>query len=386
MREAFKRREATPLIMRVGIIGAGPAGLTAARILAENGAEVHVFEEHPQIGVPVHCTGIVSSEFFSRAELDEDFIVNEVSSVHAHAGRISRELPVNGTEIVLARDRFDQHLGMRAQAAGAHIHLNHRVTTIEDLTLRVRDTRTGDERDESFERLIGAEGPRSITARTFNLQTKRSYYFTAQATIKGEFEPGRYEVHLGSIAPDYFAWVVPESRTRARAGIGSRTNTRAYFERFMTHRFGAGYESRILAMQGAPIPLYKPFARTSKGPVILAGDAAGHNKATTGGGIIPSIISGEIAALKALGRTRAAAALEVRLGLELSAHNTLRSILNRYDDAHYERLISRASHPTISAVLRDESREFPLKLLARLALVNPRFLLAPLAFFRPSRT
>jgi digeranylgeranylglycerophospholipid reductase len=372
--------------MRVGIIGAGPAGLTAARILAQRGCDVHVFEEHPRIGEPVHCTGIVSSEFFERAELDESFIVNEVSSVSAHAGRVVRELPVKGSELILARDRFDQHLGRRAQHAGARIHVNHRVTSItDDITLTVRDTTSGEERDERFDRLIGAEGPRSITARTFGLQKRRSYYFTAQATIIGSFEPGRYEVHLGSIAPDYFAWVVPESRTRARAGIGSRANTRSYFEHFMTKRFGAEYAERVVAMQGAPIPLYRPLSRTSKGSVILAGDAAGHNKATTGGGIIPSIISGEIAALKALGEKRRAITLEVRLGLELSAHNAIRSILNRYDDQHYETLITRASHPTISAVLSDESREFPIKLLTRLALVNPRFLLAPFAFFRPER-
>ena len=373
--------------MRVGIIGAGPAGLTAARILSEKGAEVHVFEEHPEIGVPVHCTGIVSSEFFKRTELDDAFIVNEVSSVHVHAGRVVRELPVNGTEIVLARDRFDQTLGSRARQAGAHIHLNHRVTRIdEDLNLVVRNTKRGDERSEAFDRLIGAEGPRSITARTFGLQTNRSYYFTAQATITGSFEPGRYEVHLGSIAPDYFAWVVPESPTHARAGIGSRKNTRAYFETFMTRRFGDGYAERIIAMQGAPIPLYDPFARTSKGRVILAGDAAGHNKATTGGGIIPSIISGEIAALKALGHIRTALVLEAKLGTELSAHNAVRSILNRYSDAHYETLIRCASHPTIRAVLSSESREFPIKMLMRLALIRPRFLLSPLALLRPERT
>lgn len=373
--------------MRVGIIGAGPAGLTAARILAHSGADVHVFEEHARIGIPIHCTGIVSSEFFEKAELDPSFIVNEVRSVHAHAGTLAHELPVNGTELVLARDRFDQHLATQAIDAGAHIHTSHRVTHLtRALTLTVRDIATGTEREERFDRLIGAEGPRSITARTFGLQRKRSYYFTAQATIRGTFDPERYEVHLGSIAPDYFAWVVPESRTRARAGIGSRTNTRRYFERFMTHRFGEGYEDQVIAMQGAPIPLYRPLSRTSRGPVILAGDAAGHNKATTGGGIIPSIISGEIAALKTLGKTREALMREWRLGAELSAHTVLRSLLNRYDDSHYERLISRASHPTISAILRTESREFPLKLLARLALVNPAFLFAPLSFLRPERT
>ena len=373
--------------MRVAIIGGGPAGLTAARILAGEGCHVDVYEEHAEIGVPVHCTGIVSSEFFSHAELNDEFIVNSVSNVTAICADTNRTLPVNGDEIILARDRFDQHLAHQAENAGAKIHLTSRVTNItKDLALTIRNTTSGAEKTERYERLIGAEGPRSITARTFGLQTKRSYYFTAQATIEGEFDEKRYEVHLGSIAPDYFAWVVPESPTRARAGIGSRTNTRRLFERFMTHRFGDDYETQVIAMQGAPIPLYNPLARTSKGRVILAGDAAGHNKATTGGGIIPSIISGEIAAHKARGRWLKAARLEARLGLELTAHNTLRTILNRYDDASYAKLIEHASNPTIRAVLRNESREFPSKLLVKLALKQPRFLLAPLALLKAEKT
>lgn len=372
--------------MRVGIIGAGPAGLTAARILAEAGAEVHVYEEHAEIGLPVHCTGIVSAEFIRNAERSDEYVVNELTSVEIHAGGTIETLSVKEHEYVLARDRFDQHLGSAARLAGAAIHLHHRVLSIsKELDIAVRDVTSGRERTERFDRLIGAEGPRSITARTFGLQRRRAHYFTAQATIRGRFDARRYEAHLGSVAPDYFAWVVPESETVARAGIGSRRNTRRYFERFMTQRFGAGWEREVIAMQGAPIPIYHPLARTSRGRVAIAGDAAGHNKATTGGGIIPSIISGRIAALKTLGRRREALAIELRLGAQLAAHAALRSLLNRYDDARYERLVRQASRPSIRAILREESREFPIRLLARLAVREPRFLLAPLGFLRAQR-
>ena len=40
------------------VIGAGPAGLHAARLLAERGLDVIVLEEHEAVGQPVHCTGI----------------------------------------------------------------------------------------------------------------------------------------------------------------------------------------------------------------------------------------------------------------------------------------------------------------------------------------
>ena len=44
------------------VIGAGPAGSTAAECLAAEGIEVAVLEEHAVIGEPVDCTGVVGTE------------------------------------------------------------------------------------------------------------------------------------------------------------------------------------------------------------------------------------------------------------------------------------------------------------------------------------
>ncbi|HEV8617612.1 MAG TPA: FAD-dependent oxidoreductase, partial [Methylomirabilota bacterium] len=46
-------------MLDVAIIGGGPAGLHAASRLAAAGLDVTLFEEHAQVGAPVHCTGIV---------------------------------------------------------------------------------------------------------------------------------------------------------------------------------------------------------------------------------------------------------------------------------------------------------------------------------------
>ena len=46
----------------VAVVGAGPAGLYAALLLAEEGFDVGVLEEHSVVGVPAHCTGVISDE------------------------------------------------------------------------------------------------------------------------------------------------------------------------------------------------------------------------------------------------------------------------------------------------------------------------------------
>ena len=44
------------------VVGGGPAGLYSALLLAEEGFDVAVLEEHDRLGAPIHCTGVVSDE------------------------------------------------------------------------------------------------------------------------------------------------------------------------------------------------------------------------------------------------------------------------------------------------------------------------------------
>ena len=53
----------------INIIGAGPAGLHTAYLLAKAGKEVNVFEEHKEIGLPVQCTGITTSHLKKFTEI-----------------------------------------------------------------------------------------------------------------------------------------------------------------------------------------------------------------------------------------------------------------------------------------------------------------------------
>ena len=45
----------------IAIIGAGPIGSYTAYLLSKQGKDVSVFEDHKEIGLPVHCTGITTS-------------------------------------------------------------------------------------------------------------------------------------------------------------------------------------------------------------------------------------------------------------------------------------------------------------------------------------
>ena len=45
----------------VVVVGGGPGGSSAARVTAKEGARTILLEEHPQIGLPEHCMGVLAT-------------------------------------------------------------------------------------------------------------------------------------------------------------------------------------------------------------------------------------------------------------------------------------------------------------------------------------
>ncbi|MFC2070383.1 NAD(P)/FAD-dependent oxidoreductase [Chloroflexota bacterium] len=127
------------------VVGAGPAGSAAAKAIAEGGLDVLILEEHPIVGIPDHCWGLLSNGVIPRAPRDKgptitqkimdtmskDVIVQEYSAVRVYApnGKVVKEASVAGTgDYLVRRDEFDRELTKQAINAGADIKLNTRVT------------------------------------------------------------------------------------------------------------------------------------------------------------------------------------------------------------------------------------------------------------------
>src|SRR3989344_7591837 len=70
----------------VAIIGAGPIGCYAGFLLAKQGYSVSIYENHPHIGLPIQCTGIITA-----TDLDEfgfplkSFLVNTINKIEVYA-------------------------------------------------------------------------------------------------------------------------------------------------------------------------------------------------------------------------------------------------------------------------------------------------------------
>ena len=286
----------------VVIVGAGPAGLMAARQLAERGHDVVVLEEHPRIGIPVHCTGLLGIQAFSELDIPRHTILDTT-----HAARF---VAPDGSSVIVDADRvnaaivdralFDQALADASRAAGADLRSSARVRTIEVSETGVTVSADGDGGTIAARACILACGANYRFNRQLGLGVPRAFVQSAQ--LERSFAgPEQVEVHLGrSVAPRGFAWVVPfrrEGQPYQRLGLMADARAGSLFRSFATHlrtRFGitdAGWPEPRLKI----LPL-GPVAKTY-GPRLLAvGDAAGLVKPTTGGGIYYSLVSGQFAA------------------------------------------------------------------------------------------
>ena len=361
---------------KVAIVGAGPAGSYCARLLAEQGFDVELFEEHKKIGLPVQCTGLVTKELLELVGLGK-FVVNELNRV--------KVVPPNGKateiqlkEFVIDRQKFDSELARQAIKAGAKLNLGCRFVGLKNGAILLRQKNKIVRKKADI--IIGADGPLSAVAKAAGLWRDRKFYFGQQATVKGKFDARKFMTYFGKAAPDFFGWVVPESKSLARIGLASRSKARNLFGAFVK-RFGG----RLVARQAGLIPIYSPLqqieVRKSGLKIYLLGDAAGFVKATTGGGLIPGLKSAKILAdCIAKGRSYHAATRKLRM--ELLAHLLLRKTLNKFSEKDYATLARLISGKRVKKILESTTREEPIKIIAKLAMAEPRFFKFALNFLR----
>jgi digeranylgeranylglycerophospholipid reductase len=283
------------------VIGAGPAGLVAARDLAARGHDVLVVEEHPEVGVPVHCTGLLGTAAFDELALPRHTILGTTHSAR-FVGADRTSVLIDAAQVsaaIVDRAAFDQALAETSRGAGAELQPGTSVRSIAVEPSRVVVT-ADDGHTLEARACVLACGASYRFNRTLGLGVPRKYVQSAQVEIPMR-GPEQIEVHLGRhTAPGGFAWVVPFTRgERAFSRIGvmcdaGAASRFAAFADYLKERFGmcgeAWPEPRVRILPLGPV------SKTYGDRLLAVGDAAGLVKPTTGGGIYYSLISGQLAA------------------------------------------------------------------------------------------
>jgi len=355
----------------INIIGAGPAGLYTAYLLAKEGKEVNVFEEHKEIGLPIQCTGITTSHLEGIIKIKKEFLVNKVNTARIYSNKDFIEFKLKDGNIVIDRTKFDQHIAKKAKKAGANIFLKHKFIDYKKNKIVLKNLKNKKTRKLKTKILIGADGPLSRVSRLIN-RKKIDFYTGLQVKAKIKTNKNIFEAHLGSIAPQFFAWFVPESSKIARLGIATKKNTDICLNKFL--KLKNIKKKDIIEHQAGIIPIYDPALKIKKDNIFLVGDAATQVKATTGGGIIPSLLSSKILANSIIKNKNYENEFKKTISKDLFVSLKLRDSLNKFSDKDYSYLISLCKNKKIKDIIEKYDREFPSKFIIKLLSAEPRFL------------
>jgi geranylgeranyl reductase family protein len=287
------------------VIGAGPAGSTAARSLAASGATVLLLDRAP-LGRDKPCGGGLTP----RAYLDLDVAIDDLVLARvrwAHLRRDQRpslvvDLGDRSVWMVKRRD-FDRRLAEAAVAAGAEIRASETVTAVipdaDDAGVEVK-TDQGRYHGQVVLLATGAEAPLR-SALGFEPPTKK---MAVALELEG---PGSCDANADQFTfdygvPDGYAWLFPKGEwwnvgiLTFQKGMGHELR-----DRLGVFMAGCGVtfdDERLIPERaaGRRIPFWQRPRRVDRGRIALLGDAAGLADPLFGEGIAQALASGRLAA------------------------------------------------------------------------------------------
>jgi len=281
----------------VFIVGAGPAGSSAAITAANRGLKVLVVELRQIVGVPVRCAEFIPAPLIGEVNLGRPFVVQSVAGMKTVLpGGESHKTRAPG--FIIRRDLFDQTLAKAAERAGAEILVGTRALTLDgsEVVLRVRDGSIAKVRAKV---IIGADGPHSTVGRWIGSVNKN--LISAIQCRLSLMQPLNYtEIYFDKEIYAGYGWLFPKGH-EANVGIGMKNSGSenqsavGVFDRFISRLKKAG------KVKGDPkhrttgwIPV-EPLRVTSSDNILLAGDAAGHTHPITGAGVHHAVVCGTMA-------------------------------------------------------------------------------------------
>lgn len=290
------------------VVGGGPAGSTAARFAAENGARVLLLEKDREIGVPVRCGEAVDHEGLSEfIEPDDQFISSTIRKFKLIAPNGAVVEPyIEGQGYVLDRRIFDYELARIAADRGAEIVTKAYVYGV----LKSNGTITGVSVQYNGEKIniqsrvvIAADGVESRIGRWAGINTTVSMHdmeSAAQVTAANvNVDPDTCYFYFGEkYAPGGYLWIFPKKNNTANIGLGvaadlsRKKHALKFLDEFLNEKFP---NASVLNKIAGGVPCAENLKRISMPGLMLVGDAAHQVNPVSGGGIISGMIGGKIA-------------------------------------------------------------------------------------------
>lgn len=280
------------------IVGAGPAGLSAAKSCAEGGLSTLVLEKNRAIGTPVQCGEAIGRFVFEQLGLEVDPTWHEIRTLHAFSPGL-KCLTINFGEpsmfLVGERKMFEKRSACAVAKLGASISTS---TTAVDV-LKTDGSVTGVQVERGNKTVaigsrivIAADGPVSRIAQRAGLHVYRApgkFESCAQLQMANiDIEPHVAEMYFTDMAPGGYVWLFPKGTRFANVGIGIYGNSDRTAMDCLTEFIGRDprlREGSVIETNAGIVPVGGALERLSTNGLMVVGDAARQANPMTGGGV-----------------------------------------------------------------------------------------------------
>ena len=283
------------------VVGAGPAGSTAAYRLARDGASV-LLADRARFPRDKPCGGGLTMRAARLLPFPVDPVVEDRVTVIEFGLDFGSRFERRAAEplvLMTQRIRLDAFLAEQAANAGADFRDGVKVTDLE-LTHDGVEARVNGEK-VAANAILCADGVNGVGARSAGLDDGRDYGVALEANVpygvvSRERYQGRICLELANV-PGGYGWIFPKG-DHVNVGVGGWEREGPRMREHLA-RFCREYsipESALENVRGYRLPLLHARARVANGRLALLGDAAGLVDPLSGDGIYEAFLSAKIAA------------------------------------------------------------------------------------------
>jgi len=281
----------------VAIVGAGPAGSTAAYRLARARARVLLVDK-ARFPRDKPCGGGLTTRAVGQLPFSVEPVVEDrITRVRCRLryGPVMERESSRVLCLMTQRRRLDEFMVERAVEAGATFRDGVRVV-VESETQLVVDGETVE-----VDALIGADGANGITARSLGLGGGIVNGVALEGNLSyAELPAGDWRglllLELATV-PGGYGWIFPKA-DHVNVGVGGwgeeGPNLRQHL-RVLCEQHGIELR-RLTDIRGHRLPMRRPPTLLARGRALVAGDAAGAVDPVSGDGIYEALFTSRLAA------------------------------------------------------------------------------------------
>jgi geranylgeranyl reductase family protein len=282
------------------VVGAGPAGSTAAREIASRGADVLLLDRarFPRDkpcggGVTIRTAGLLP---FSLDPVIEATI--DTAHLRLRAGEEVTRRHSRPMTYMTQRSRLDHFLVERAQEAGVEFRDGCAVKEVLRLPDGSYELRHRDGSTHRARAVIGADGANGVVRQQLGYEPPIESAVALEGNVHypdGIPEHYRSAVALNlSFLPGGYGWVFPKG-DHVNVGVGGWKDQVGHELRESLDEFCRIYgfdTASVTQLRGHHLPLTRPGALVADGGSAVIGDAAGFVDPLSGEGIHGAVASG----------------------------------------------------------------------------------------------